>query len=125
MSSYITLELSYYTFSNLIDFLEKVVQNTDNISELYDLVHLIDFLEEEKMRSEGRHSKETKRWFEQERLFRQEDVEKDPQMVFLFSKISGVFDRYYEDELLPEMTPQDEFHLIYDIMDAIKKHEGE
>ncbi len=47
MSENVNLEMTYTTYSNLCDAVEQAATNARDFDEIYELVHLFDFLEDE------------------------------------------------------------------------------
>lgn len=113
------IELSSALFTDLLWYLEKAAKNENDFGILCDIVHAIDYLEEEKIRSSGYESAETKRWFEQEKMFEEGGIT-DPTKMELFSKITSVLSKYRTDEVI-ELSPKDEFHLVCDIINKIEE----
>ena len=123
MSHYVTLEMSQYTFDNLHDAVTTAASHAECYSDIEELVHLADFLEEEYDRDSARQSRSIKRWMEQEELFR--NHEHDVENVWTFHKIQSVLDEYVENGLMPELDSQNQFHLIYDIIDKITEKDDD
>lgn len=113
MSTYYDISLSHRVFNEILEAIETATKVTGNFEEIYELVHLYDYLEEEMERSREKFNEETKRWIEQQELFN----EKNFDAVFLFNKIKSVL-REYEIDL----DAEDEFHLICDISEVLKEN---
>ena len=54
MSQQVNLEMSYTTYSNLCDAVEKAATHAEDFDDIQELVHLVDFLEEEYERDCGK-----------------------------------------------------------------------
>ena len=119
MSYYVTLELSNNTYTNLIDWLTLwTPKAVENYNEMEELVHLVDFLEEEYQRDSGKQSKELKEWSERQKFF--EGDHKNPKYYFNFDKVDKIFKEYEENCMLEwKISDQDKFHLICEIIDVL------
>lgn len=114
MVNYYEIYLSDNIFNEILSAIETVVNHTDGFDEVYDLIHLYDYLEDEMIESKDRHEKSTKRYFEQQRLF----TEDKPDDIFLFHKIKSVLEDYDLD-----LDAETEFHLICDLSEVLKENE--
>lgn len=120
MGSTITLEMSSTTFSDIIWYIELAMKNESNTTDIIDMVHTIDFLEEERMRSSSKDNEYFRRSMEMDKLFsgeKQMDIDK----MELFLKISFVLHDYYDNEIINKISPQDEFYFIYEIIEKIQE----
>lgn len=70
MSHYINLEINHTTFSELCDVVETAAKHAEDFDEIQDLVHLLDFLEEEYDRDLDKQNSDLKAWWIHEELFR-------------------------------------------------------
>lgn len=118
MSQQVTLEMSYITYSNLCDAVEKAATHAEDFDDICELVHLVDFLEEEYERDRGKQNLDYKIWKLHEELFRNKEL----YHYEFFYSVKEVFDDY-EDRLLLEwnISEQDKFHLICELIDVFKK----
>lgn len=120
MGSTITLEMSPTTFSDIIWYIELAIKSQNDTNDIIDMVHTIDFLEEERMRSSSKDNEYFRRSMEMDKLFsgeKQMDIDK----MELFLKISFVLHDYYDNEIINKMSPQDEFYFIYEIIEKIQE----
>lgn len=120
MGSTITLEMTTTTFSDIIWYIELAIKSQNDTSDIIDMVHTIDFLEEERMRSSSKDNEYFIRSMEMDKLFsgeKQMDIDK----MELFLKISSVLHDYYDNEIIEKISPQDEFYFIYEIIEKIQE----
>lgn len=114
MVDYYEIYLSNNIFNEILSAIETAVNHTDDFDTAYELIHLYDYLEDEIMESKNRHEEDTKRYFEQQRLF----TENKPDDIFLFHKIKAVLRDYDLD-----LDAETEFHLICDLSEVLKENE--
>lgn len=124
MGHYVVLEMNYSTYNNMVDWLAyRASKDVKDYSDMYELVHLVDFLEEEYERDSAKQSKDTRRWMEHEEMFRDQDKLKK-KYYMNFGSIDSVFDDYEDRALLKwDICEQDRFHLICDIIDKLIKED--
>lgn len=111
MSTYYDISLSHRVFNELLEAIEKAVNYSDEFDDVYELVHLYDFLESEMEESRAKYNKDTQRYLEQQQLF----TENRPDNIFQFHKIKAVLNEYDLD-----LDVEEEFHLICDLSEVIK-----
>ena len=118
MSQIVNLEMSYTTYSRLCDAVEKAATYEEDFYEIQEMVHLVDFLEEEYERDCRKQNMDFKTWQLHEELFRNKEIYHHE----YFYDVKNIFDEY-EDNLLLEwnITEQDKFHLICELIDVFKK----
>ena len=122
MSQYVNLEMSYTTYSQLCDAVMEATKYAEDYSEIEELVHLFDFLEDEYERDLGKKNKDYKTWRLHEELFRDKKIYHHQ----YFHSVERIFDDYEENELLDlNISEQDKFHLICEIIDVFKKDDSE
>lgn len=123
MSQYVTLEMNYSTYNNLLDWLIlEASKNINSYDEMDELVHLVNFLEEEYERDCGRRNKEYHRWIEIESLF--EDKYEDAKYYLNYTKVDNILKEYEEDDSLEiKISDRDKFHMICEIIDALVKED--
>lgn len=112
MSTYYEILLSHNMFNSLLDAIETGVTHTDDFDEVYNLIHLYDYLEDEMEESRAKHNEQTKKYLEQQKLF----IENKSDNIFEFHKIKAVLEDY--DLGLDAET---EFHLICNLSEVFKK----
>ena len=112
MVEYYNIYLSNNIFNEILSAIENAVNHTDGFDEVYDWIHLYDYLEDEIMESKNRHEEDTKRYLEQQRLF----TENKPEDIFQFHNIKAVLEDY---DL--ELDAETEFHLICDLCEVLKE----
>ena len=118
MSENVNLEMSYTTYSNLCDAVEQAATHAQDFDEIYDLVHLFDFLEDEYNRDRARQNLDYKTWQLHEELFRNKEIYHHQ----YFYNVKKVLDDYEESKLLEmKISEQDKFHLICELIDVFKK----
>lgn len=120
MGQYVNLEMSYSTYLELCLAVETAVTQAKDFEDIIELVHLFDFLEEEYERDRAKQNLDYKTWKLHEELFRN----KESYHQEYFNRVKEVFDDYEEGELLKlNISEQDKFHLICDLIDVFKKTE--
>ena len=112
MVNYYDIYLSDNIFNEILSAIENAVDHTDKFDELYELIHLYDYIIDEMEESKDRHEKSTKRYLEQQRLF----TEDKPDNVWRFHKIKSVLEDYPLD-----LDAETEFHLICDLSEGVKR----
>lgn len=117
MSHYVNLEMPYSTYLNLCDAVEEAATHADDFNGIQELVHLVDFLEDEYERDSARQNLDYKTWELHEELFRNKEIYHHQ----YFYPINEVFDDYEERKLLEmNISEQDKFHLICELIDIFK-----
>lgn len=117
MSSYVNIELSEYNFRQTIDALETAVMTQQGVSEVYELVHLIDLFYDEYDRDKGKQNKELKRWAEQQKLL----VKNEKPNPQLFLKIQAIID---ESEIEFDLN-ESQFYFICNLIELFEKFKEE
>ena len=118
MSQYVNLEMSYYTYSNLCDAVMEATAHAEGFFEIQELVHLLDFLEEEYERDRSKQNLDYETWKLHEELFRNKEIYHHQ----YFYPIRQIFDDYEDKKLLEwNISEQDKFHLICELIDVFKK----
>ena len=112
MVNYYEIYLSNIIFNEILDAIETAINHTDEFEEVYSLVHLYDYLEDEMIESKNRHDEDTKRYLEQQKLF----TEDKPDNIWRFHKIKSILGDYDLD-----LDAETEFHLICDLSEGLKK----
>lgn len=74
MSSYVDLELNITTYTEILDNLRECVDHKESYWEIEDIVHLIDFLEEEYESDRNKQNREFAREREYRKIFAEETV---------------------------------------------------
>lgn len=74
MSHYVDLELNYTTYVEIVDNLRECVNHKESYWEIEDIVHLIDFLEEEYESDRNKQNREFAREREYRKIFAEETV---------------------------------------------------
>ena len=110
MVEYYNIYLSNNIFNEILSAIETAVNHTDDFDEVYELIHLYDYLEDEMEESKDRHEEDTKRYFEQQRLFTENKLDN----IFLFHKIKSVLGNYGFD-----LDAETEFHLVCDLSEVL------
>ena len=114
MSSYVNIELSENNYVQVIDVLESALTHQDTPYDIIDLVHLIDYIEEEHERDKTKQNKEYQRWMKQQDLMR-ENNKPNPE---LFLKIQSILDEYELDFNFTET----QFHCICDLVELFDEY---
>lgn len=112
MTMYYGISLSYHLFNEILEAIETAVNHINEFDEVYDLIHLYDYLESEMEESRAKYNKETQRYLQQQQLF----TENRPESIFMFHKIKSVLGDYGFD-----LDAETEFHLICDLSGVLKK----
>lgn len=118
MVQMVTLEMSYTTYLNLCDAVERVVKHAKDFTDIQIFVHVFDFLEEEYMRDLIKRNSYYETWRLHEEYFhaKETDFHKD------FFDVKEIFDNYEDRNLLKwDISEQDKFHLICELIDLFKK----
>ena len=122
MSRYVNLEMNYTTYSKLCDAVEEASIHADGFYEMQDLVHLFDFLEEEYQRDRKKQNQDYEAWKVHEELLKNKEIYHHQ----YFQRVKKILDEYGEAELLEwNISEQDKFHLICEIIDVFKKENPE
>ncbi|MDO5859607.1 hypothetical protein [Methanobrevibacter sp.] len=117
MSHYVNLEIRYSTYLNLCNAVEETATHAEDFNEIQELVHLVDFLEDEYERDRARQNLDFKTWQLHEELFQNKEIYHHQ----YFYPISEVLDDYEERKLLEmNISEQDKFHLICELIDVFK-----
>ena len=120
MSQYVNLEMNYTTFCELCDAVRTAAIHTEGYENIEDLVHLVDFLEEEYERDSNKQSLDYETWKLHEELFQNKEIYHHE----YFYKVENVLDEYAKDSLYKWDIPEREkFHLICNLIDVFKKNE--
>lgn len=114
MSMNYDITLSHHLFNEILEAIETAVKYTDGFDEVYELIHLYDYLESEMEESRAKYNKDTRRYLEQQQLF----TENRPGNIFQFHKIKAVMEKYDLD-----LDAETEFHLICDLSDAVNRED--
>ena len=112
MVEYYNIYLSNNIFNEILSAIETTINHTDEFDEIYELIHLYDYLEDEMEESKDRHEEDTKKYLKQQRLF----TENKPDDIFMFHKIKAVLGDYDLD-----LDAETEFHLICDLSEGVKR----
>jgi hypothetical protein len=122
MSQQVYLEMGYRTYRELCEAVEKAAEYADGFEEMQDLVHLVDFLDDEYGRDRSKQDSDYKTWKLHEELFRNEEIYHQE----YFYDVNDVFKDNEENGLLEwNISEQDRFHLICEIIDVFIKKESE
>lgn len=120
MAQYVNLEMNYSTYLELCFAVEKATIHTESFNEIQELVHLVDFLDEEYERNRVKQNQNYKTWKLHEELFRDKELYHHE----YFYRIKEIFDDYVDRALLDwNISKQDKFHLICELIDVFKKDE--
>lgn len=120
MSRQVNLEMSHYTYQELCDAVERAVEHSKSFDDIRDLVHLVDFLEEEHERDDRKQNLDYQTWKLHEELFRNKEIYHHQ----YFYNVSRVFEDYEDRELLKwNISEQDKFHLICELIDVFEKED--
>lgn len=122
MSQHVNLEMGYGTYLRLCDAVENAAEHADSFDEIQSLVHLMDYLEEEYMRDIGKQNLDYKTWKMHEELFRNKEIYHHQ----YFYKVENIFEDNIERGLLEwNISEQDKFHLICELIDVFKKNDSD
>ena len=120
MSRQVNLEMSHYTYQKLCDAVERAAEHSKSFDDIRDLVHLVDFLEEEHERDDRKQNFDYQTWKLHEELFRNKEIYHHQ----YFYNVSRVFEDYEDRELLKwNISEQDKFHLICELIDVFEKED--
>ena len=118
MSHYVNLEMSYSTYSKICDAVESAATNANDFDEISEWIHLSDFLEEEYERDCAKQNSDYQTWKLYEKLFQNKEIYHHQ----YFHNVKSVFDDYEDRDLLEwNISQQDKFHLICELIDVFKK----
>lgn len=121
MSQYVNLEMTYSTYSEICDAVERAATNAKDFDEISEWIHLSDFLEDEYERDRAKQNSDYKTWKLHEELFRNKEIYHHQ----YFHNVKSVFDDYDDRGLLEwDISEQDKFHLICDLIDVFKKDDS-
>lgn len=112
MTEYYKISISNNLFNELLTAIETAVYHTDGFDEVYELIHLYDYLSDEMEDSIAEDNEQTKRYLEQQKLF----IDNKCDNIFEFHKIKAVLEDYDLD-----LDAETEFHLICDLSDVLNK----
>ena len=117
MSQNVTLEMSYNTYLNLCDAVENAATHAGSFDEIQDLVHLVEFLEDEYHRDIAKQNMDFNTWKLHEELFKNKKIYHHE----YFYNVEKIFKDYQEKELLNwNISESDKFHLICELIDVFK-----
>lgn len=120
MSRQVNLEMSHYTYQELCDAVERAAEHSKSFDDIRDLVNLVDFLEEEHERDDRKQNLDYQTWKLHEELFRNKEIYHHQ----YFYNVSRVFEDYEDRELLKwNISEQDKFHLICELIDVFEKED--
>ena len=118
MSQYVNLEMSYNTYSKLCDAVMEAAAHAEGFFEIQELVHLFDFLEDEYEMDRSKQNLDYEVWKLHEELFRNKEIYHHQ----YFHRVKKVLDDYEDNKLLElNISEQDKFHLICELIDVFKK----
>ena len=120
MTEYVNLEMTYTIYSRLYDAVMEAAEHAEGFWEIQERVHLVDFLEEEYGRDRRNNQLSYETWKLHEELFKNKEIYHHE----YFFKVERVIDNYEDKELLKwDISEQDKFHLICELIDVFKKEE--
>lgn len=118
MTEYVDLEMTYTTYSQLCDAVREAAEYAESFSEMHDLVHLYDFLEDEYLRYRRKQNENYKKWEIHQELLKNNKA----YYPLYFLSLKSILDDYEDKGLLEFKTSEeDKFHLICELIDAFKK----
>ena len=121
MSVSVNLEMTYTTYLNLCDAVENAATHAKEFDEIHELVHLVDFLEDEYLRDSAKRNMDLKTWKLHEELFKNKKIYHHE----YFYDVEKVFEDYEDKELLNwDISESDKFHLICELIDVFKKDDS-
>lgn len=115
MSCYIEVSMTCSMYENIIDYLTFYTEYLNNYSEIEDIVHTIDALEELRHEYSTKQNKEWKEYLERQKLF-EDDITIDEK--FLFDRIKKILNVYGIKE-----NVETEFHIIMEIINAMSEED--
>ena len=122
MSQYVNLEMSYTTYSKLCEAVMEATKHAEGFCEIQDLVHLFNFLEDEYERDMKNQNMDYETWKLHEELFRNKEIYHH----IYFYPLQRIFDDYEDKGLLEwNISEQDKFHLICELIDVFNKEDSE
>ena len=74
LSQYVNLDMTYTTYSQLCDAVMEATTHAEDFYEIQELVHLLDFLEEEYQRDLAKQNLDYETWKLHEELFRNKEI---------------------------------------------------
>lgn len=117
MSEYVNLDMTYTIYSKLCDAVEEATTYAEGFWEIQELVHLVDFLEEEYERDRTKKNLNYETWRMHEELFRNKEIYHRE----YFYPVRSVIEKYENKGLLElNISEQDKFHLICELIDVFK-----
>ena len=133
MSQYITLKLSMAMYQEIISTLQNYCSKLDNYEDMGDIVHLIDYLEEEYQQGIAKQNREFIEWQEYEKLFKERfnneefrgtDGNLNKQAIHEyvnFNKVNEVLEDYKEGGSLNILDNKQQFFLVLDLINSMDK----
>ncbi len=121
MSQQVNLEMPYSTFLELCDAVENAATHADGFNQIQELVHLVDFLEDEYQRDCARQTIDYETWKLHEELFQNKEMHHHQ----YFYPVERVLEDYEDRNLLKwTISERDKFHLICELIDVFKNNDS-
>ena len=122
MSQWVSLDMTYTNYSKLCDAIIKAADYAEGFYEMRELVHLVDFLENEYLRDFEKQKSDCETWKFHEKLLRNQEM----YCPLEFQRVKSVLDGYEDKKLFEwNISEQDKFHLICELIDVFKKDDSE
>lgn len=121
MTEYVNLGMSYTTYSNIIDALMDAVIHAEGFYEIQKFVHIVDLLEKEYLRDCEKQKVDCKNWEFYENLL----IKEEKYHPLEFQRVKHVLEDYENKGLLEwNISKQNKFHLICELIDVFKKEDS-
>lgn len=118
MSQWVNLEMTYTIYSKLCDAVMEATAHAEGFYEMRELVHLLDFLESEYQRDCEKQKLDCETWKVHEKLLLNHEI----YHPIDFQHVKSVLDDYEDKNLFEwNISEQDKFHLICELIDVLKK----
>lgn len=115
MADNVNLEMTYTTYLNLCDAVENAATHCEKFDEIQELVHLVEYLEDEYNRDSVKKNRDLNTWLLHEELFKNKKLYHHE----YFYNVEEVFDDYEDKNLLKwDISESDKFHLICELIDV-------
>lgn len=113
MSTYYEISISRTLHTDIYDAIYKAIQTTENVFDIIDLVHLLDYWEELKDEAAAKNDLDFQKWLKQKQMF--EESAREIEDIFLFHKIKDILNNN-----CVEKDVESEFYLICDLAEMFE-----
>ncbi len=122
MSQWVNLDMTYTNYSKLCDAVMEAATHAEGFYEMQELVHLVDFLENEYQRDCEKQKLDFETWnFHEKQL-----LNKEMYHPIDFQRVKSVLDDYEDRKIFEwNISEQDKFHLICELIDVFKENNSD